>query len=216
MPNSLSAVPLRPALAACIALPIAFVESASACSVCLAGDPSSRRTGRARGEVGQWNLFIQGSGWKKESAALPEDQPPGEGGAEGGAPPTEKNQSQRLDLYLGYTPLDRLTLTLNVPFAFNHITEIEGDERQKFSLSGLGDVSLLTSFVLWRDRDVLPGTWVEGRAFLKAPTGKSHERVDGVQDPHLQPGTGSWDFGFGLAAAHQLNSASLYRARAFA
>jgi hypothetical protein len=45
---------------------------------------------------------------------------------------------------------------------------------------------------------------------VKAPTGKSHERVHGVQDPHLQPGTGSWDYGFGLAAARPRRLASLY------
>jgi hypothetical protein len=203
--------PLLAALIACFALPATFGERASACSVCLAGDPVFEANGASVGEVGQWNLFIQGSGWKKESAALPHPDAPEEG-EEGHAHPTpeEKNKSRRLDLYLSATPVDRVTLTLNVPFAFNHITEIEGEDRQKFSLSGLGDVSLMTSVVLWRSRDVLPSTWLEGRAFVKAPTGKSHERVHGVQDPHLQPGTGSWDFGFGLAAAHQLRYASLY------
>ena len=34
--------------------------------------------------------------------------------------------------------------------------------------------------------------------------------MDGVQDPHLQLGTGSWDFGFGLAGAHRLEWGSLY------
>ena len=65
-------------------------------------------------------------------------------------------------------------------------------------------------YVLWRDRDVLPSTWVEARGFGKAPTGKSNQTVDGVQDPHLQVGTGSWDFGFGLAGAHRLAWGSLY------
>ena len=65
-------------------------------------------------------------------------------------------------------------------------------------------------YVLWRDRDVLPSTWVEARGFGKAPTGKSSQTVDGVQDPHLQLGTGSWDFGFGLAGAHRLAWGSLY------
>jgi hypothetical protein len=203
----------RPLLAA---LPVilsaaGLPEPATACSVCLAGDPVFESNGASVGEVGQWNLFVQGSGWKKKSAALPHPHAPEEGQEEHAHPtPEEENESRRLDLYLSTTPVDRVTLTLNVPFAFNHITEIEGQDRQKFSLSGLGDVSLMTSVVLWRDRDVLPATWLEGRAFVKAPTGKSHERVHGVQDPHLQPGTGSWDYGFGLAVAHQLRYASLY------
>jgi hypothetical protein len=200
---------LLAALIAVSVVPTLFVEPANACSVCLAGDPVFEASGASVGEVGQWNLFIQGSGWTKKSAALPHPHQEGEE-EHGHATPEEKNRGRRLDLYLGWTPVDRVTLTLNVPFAFNQITEIEGDARERFSLSGLGDVSLMTSVVLWRNRDVLPGTWLEGRAFLKAPTGKSHERVHGVQDPHLQPGTGSWDYGFGLASAHQLRYASLY------
>ena len=39
---------------------------------------------------------------------------------------------------------------------------------------------------------------------MKAPTGRDDEEVDGHPDIHLQPGTGSWDFGGGLAATHRL------------
>jgi hypothetical protein len=203
-----------PPLVLAAALALVAAEPASACSVCLAGDPVFDANGASVGEVGQWNLFIQGSGWKKTSGALPHEEP-ADGEEESGHSASEKNRSRRLDLFLGWTPVDRVTLTVNVPFAFNHITEIEGEDRQDYSLSGIGDVSLLGSVVLWRDRDVLPGTWLEGRAFVKAPTGNSNERVDGVQDPHLQPGTGSWDFGGGLAAAHQLPLAQLYASASY-
>ena len=64
--------------------------------------------------------------------------------------------------------------------------------------------------VLWQNRDVLPSTWLEGRLWLKAPTGRDHTEVDGEPDPHLQPGTGSWDWGTGLAAGHRLSWGSLY------
>jgi hypothetical protein len=71
------------------------------------------------------------------------------------------------------------------------------------------------SAIVWRDREVLPETWVEARAFFKAPTGKSTTSVDGVQDPHLQRGTGSWDFGFGSAAAHKLAFGALYASASY-
>ncbi len=45
---------------------------------------------------------------------------------------------------------------------------------------------------------------------IKFPTGKSSQRVDGHKDPHLQEGTGSWDFGFGLAATHRLEWGAMY------
>lgn len=122
----------------------------------------------------------------------------------------ERNRSKRLDLYVAWTPLDRVTLTLGLPWAINQIDEIGDEDTEHFSLSGFGDVSLGVSGVVWRNRDVLPSTWVELRGWGKAPTGRDEQRVDGVQDPHLQTGTGSWDFGFGSAAVHRFDWGSLY------
>jgi hypothetical protein len=139
-------------------------------------------------------------GWSKASGLLPGEDPDG----------VEFNDSQRLDLYLSWTPIDRVTITLDLPFAFNEITEVDDGEEVTSSLSGFSDMSLQTSVILWRNREVLPSTWFEGRVFLKFPTGKSEQAVDGRKDPHLQLGTGSWDFGFGLAAIHRLEWASLY------
>lgn len=122
----------------------------------------------------------------------------------------ERNESKRLDLYVAWTPLDRLTLTLNLPWAINSIEEIQHDGSEHYSLDGFGDASLGVSGVVWRNRDVLPSTWVEARGWGKAPTGRDERRVDGVQDPHLQAGTGSWDFGFGSAVVHRFEWGSIY------
>jgi hypothetical protein len=122
----------------------------------------------------------------------------------------ERSRGQRVSLFASWTPLDRLTLTLDVPFAFNRITEVEEGTQETSTLSGFGDVAIASSVVLWRDRDVLPSTWVEGRLWLKTPTGRDETEVDGTRDPHLQPGTGSWDFGGGLAAVHRRSWGSLY------
>lgn len=97
-----------------------------------------------------------------------------------------------------------------MPFAWNRIIEREARNRSRSSLSGFGDVSVASSLVLWRNRDVLPSTWLEGRLWLKTPTGRDETKVDGVRNPHLQPGTGSWDFGVGLAAVHRLEWGALY------
>jgi hypothetical protein len=125
-------------------------------------------------------------------------------------PGRERSRGERLDLFASWTPLDRFTLTLDVPFAWNRIVEHEGGERTRSTLSGLGDTSIGSSFVLWRNRDVLPSTWIEGRLWLKAPTGRDEAKVESVRDPHLQTGTGSWDFGAGLAAVHRLAWGSVY------
>jgi hypothetical protein len=122
----------------------------------------------------------------------------------------ERNESQRLDLYVAWTPVDRVTLTLGVPWAFNTVEERDSEGKARYSLAGLGDVSLGASGVVWRNRDVLPSTWLELRGWVKAPTGRSTKEVDGVLDPHVQPGTGSWDGGAGTALVHRFEWGSLY------
>jgi hypothetical protein len=224
----------RLAFALALALPLAAPPPARACSVCLAGDPHFSSFGASAQEQGNVSVYFQAQGWRKDSGALPHDEPQDEGhdeaghdeaghdeaGHDGGGHDEETehrhdagdetSRGERLDLFVSWTPLDRLTLTLDVPWAFNRIVSDEDGERTRSTLSGLGDVSLTSSVVLWRDREVLPATWLEGRLFLKAPSGRDDREVDGIRDPHLQTGTGSWDFGFGLAATHRLPWGSLY------
>jgi hypothetical protein len=197
---------------------------AQACSVCLPGDPVFSTHGTSSQEAGSFSLFLETRGFRKTSGALPHDD--GEEAHHDEASHDEEEHAaddphedeageerfrgQRLDLFASYTPLDRWTLTLDVPFAWNRIVEEEGDERTRSTLAGLGDVALGSSFVLWRNREVLPSTWIEGRLWLKTPTGRDESKVEGTRDPHLQPGTGSWDFGAGLAATHRLSWGALY------
>jgi len=179
----------------------------TACSVCLAGDPRFNSDGSSAGQAGDFSFYAELRGWKKSSAALPDEEEGGEA--------TEKNESQRLDLYASWTPIDRLTLTTDLPIAFNENKEIEGGDSTTYRLDGVGDLAVMASAVLWRDREVLPETWIEGRGFLKTPTGKSKSRVKGVQDPHLERGTGSWDFGFGLAGVRRFDWGSVYTSASY-
>jgi hypothetical protein len=193
---------------------IGFAQPAEACSVCLAGDPNFNTQGTQAQEKGTVSVALEARGWTKKSGLLPheeeEDDDHDDEEDEEHHDEREKNESQRLDLYVSWTPIDRLTLTVDVPYQFNKITEIEGDERMSFTHAGLGDVSFSASVVLWRDRPVLPGTWVEGRVLLKTPTGRSSKRVQGVKDPHLQVGTGSWDVGLGLGSVHRTEWGGVY------
>ena len=209
---------LRPmTLALALGLALAAARPAAACSVCLAGDPSFSTHGTSTLEAGTFAMYLELRGWEKRSGSLPQEEAaerrrPGGGhaGHAHGQPTQDEARSQRLDLYLAWTPLDRLTLTLNLPWAFNGIDTIGADGTTHTSLSGFGDLSLGASGVLWRNRDVLPSTWLEARVWGKAPSGRDERRVDGELDPHLQASTGSWDFGFGGAAVHRISWASLY------
>jgi len=181
-----------------VSFPLFAAAPARACSVCLAGDPQFSSLGANVGDEGAFSLYLESRGFTKRSDALEDPSD------------TEETHGYRLDLYASWTPLDRLTLTLDVPFVSNRIIGTIGGEHERTSLSGVGDVSLASSVVLWRDRPVLPSRWVEGRVWLKAPTGRDSDKVDGETDPHLQPGTGSWDFGAGLAGVQRLEWGSLY------
>ncbi len=199
--------------AACLAafcLTLGSPLPAEACSVCLAGDPVFSTHGTSAQQEGDLSLYIQLQGWRKDSGLLPhEEEEPGheEEHEESGM---ERNRSQRLDMFLSWTPTDRFTVTLDVPIAFNEIEEIEEGESQTNRLKGLGDVAITGSYVLWRDREVLPSTSIEGRFFLKAPTGRTSRERGGFVDPHLQTGTGSWDFGVGVSGVHRFESGSFY------
>ena len=169
--------------------------AAHACSVCLPGDPVFSTHGASSQEAGSFSIYLETRGFRKTSGALPhgeaedpsaeaphddghevhhheESNDHDEHAADAHEDGEERFRGQRLDLFASWTPLDRWTLTLDVPFAWNRIVEEEGGERTRSTLGGLGDVSLGSSFVLWRNREVLPSTWLEGRIWLKAPSGR--------------------------------------------
>ena len=205
MHQSSLACAVAAAAAACAFVVFVLAVPARACSVCQAGDPLFSSNGATAQEQGTMSAYLEIMGWRKTSGLLPEEA------GEEPEPGREVNESQQLTLFVGWTPVDRLTLTLAAPWRFNDIREEpDGEEPARSRLNGFSDLSLHVGYVLWRDRDVLPSTWVEARGFGKAPTGKSSQTETGVQDPHLQLGTGSWDFGFGLAGAHRLEWGSLY------
>jgi len=190
--------------AACLCLCLLHAEPARACSVCLPGDPVFSGAGSSAQEQGSLLLYLEARGYGKQSGGLPHEA--GEDEHE----LTEESRGERLDLYASWTPLDRFTFTLDVPVVWNRIVARHEDERTRSTLSGLGDVALSSSVVLWRERPVLPSRWLEGRVWLKAPTGRDETEVDGERDPHLEPGTGSWDFGLGLAAVQRLDWGALH------
>jgi hypothetical protein len=178
---------------------------AGACSVCQAGDPIYS-TGAATGlQTGSYSAYLELQGWRKTSGLLIEEAgtPPAEG--------REVNKSQSLTLFLSGTPVDRFTFTLALPWRFNTITESPvGVDPETNHLNGFGDASLTLGYVVWRDRDVLPESWVEARLFGKAPTGPDDRSTKGIIDPHLQPGTGSWDWGPGLSGGHRFDWGTFY------
>ena len=104
-----------------------------------------------------------------------------------------------------------MTLSASVPYRWLTLDEepAEGPS-SRVRNRGFGDAALYGTFVVWRDLERSPTAWVEARTMLKAPTGASEKSIGGERDPHVQVGTGSWDWGLGLAAARRLDSGNVY------
>src|SRR5262245_37998687 len=97
--------------------------TARACSVCMAGDPIFDAQGAAAQQEGDFSAYLELRTASKKSGALPN-----EGGAGGeGQQAIERNTSTWLRLMLAWTPLDRLTLSVDVPLAYTQIEEVEED-----------------------------------------------------------------------------------------
>lgn len=210
-----------------------IVSPARACSVCQPGDPVFSSEGATAQQVGAFNFYLETLQIRKKSGAMDhhavghaegaahEEEGPHVGEAGAGEHPheegasagvdTEENVSRETWLYASWAPTDRVTLTAALPYKWISIEEQPFGARSVSSRnSGFGDFSLYATTVLWRNRNALPSSWLEGRLMLKAPTGKRSERVDSVLDPHLQLGTGSWDWGLGLAGTHRVARGSVY------
>lgn len=190
---------------------VAWVGGASsgalACSVCECGDPLFTvftGEGATSQRAGAVSLYLDSRYEWKESGALPH----GDGHEEEGR---EENQSRETRLFLNWSPLDRLTLSAALPYRWIAIEERAHDEPARHLRNrGLGDARLFGTWLLWRNREREPSTWVDAQLMLELPTGRSRESVEGERDPHLQVGSGSWDWGLGLAARHHFVDGALY------
>jgi hypothetical protein len=191
------------AAAACfVSLP---VSRAFACSVCQCGDPLFSSTGSSAQPHGAFSFYLEGLVSTKSSGVLADDpeEPPAPGDR-------ERSFDRELTLYASWTPLPRLTLSASVPFKWLTITETHDGASQEHDNRGFGDAALYLNGVVWQDLEHNPISWLDVRAMMKTPTGQSSKSIAGESDPHIQVGTGSWDFGFGLGAGHHFEHFMLY------
>ncbi len=183
-----------------------------ACSVCQPGDPIFSAEGTTAQRAGTYTLFLDTQQYAKESGALPHEEEGHEEGGEEHGHGTESNRTREVALFASWAPADRITLAARLPYKWIRVRERSGDGHLEGTHrnDGLGDLSMFGTAVLWRNRSVLPSTWLEARALLKLPTGEDDKKIDGEEDPHLEPGTGSWDWGLGLAGSHHMERGALY------
>jgi hypothetical protein len=181
----------------------AFIPSqALACSVCECGDPLFTvftGEGATSQRAGAVSFYLDNHVESKRSGALP-----GEDGR-------EENVSRETRLFANWSPLDRLTLSAEVPYRWITIqAQPEIGPNHRVRNRGLGDARLFATALLWRNQAREPSTWIEGQLMVEPPTGRSRETIDGERDPHLQVGSGSWDWGIGLSARHHFIDGAVY------
>lgn len=113
------------------------------------------------------------------------------------------NELAQLDLGVGITP--RLALQIAVPF-FNLRTHehahVPGDFTRQDGTSGFGDVRVIAKYALWVGTKNL----TVGGLGVKVPTGeyKLLDHDGEINEPTIQPGTGSWDGIASLYHAYQV------------
>jgi hypothetical protein len=185
---------------------VSLPSEARACSVCQCGDPLYTPEGASSQPGRAFSVYLESLISTKSSGVLADE--PGEVPDPGDR---ERGFDRDLSLYASWTPVPRVTLTASVPFRWITVTDEPADGGSTSrSNHGFGDAAFYVTTVLWRDVEHKPNTWLELRGMVKAPTGSSERSIGGGQDPHLQVGTGSWDFGFGLGGGHHFEHFALY------
>jgi hypothetical protein len=197
----------RAAAFAALVFAIAVPSPTRACSVCQCGDPLyNQQGGLGSHPEGAFNFYLEGSSFTKSSGLLADDpsQLPEPGDR-------DHSHDRALTFYGSWTPSPRVTLTASIPFRWITIATKHSDgETDTASNRGFGDLSVYLRTRLWSDVEHHPTTWLDIRGMLKAPTGQSDKTIGGEADPHVQVGTGSWDFGFGLSGGHHFERFALY------
>jgi hypothetical protein len=99
---------------------------------------------------------------------------------------------------LSYGLTSRAALFVGVPLLINRAYDVShgGSFIQDTDTTGFGDVLVGVQYGVWK----APAHLLSARAALKVPTGE-FRLINGfdrsINDPTLQPGTGSWDFAAG-------------------
>jgi hypothetical protein len=110
----------------------------------------------------------------------------------------------RTTLGFNYGARPELTLSLLVPYVSNEFRFDGSSGRETVSAAGLGDVTLLAKYRLFKEDWHLGSFNWTAFAGTELPTGSTQERDDGARlSPELQPGSGSWDPIVATAATYE-------------
>jgi len=115
-----------------------------------------------------------------------------------------KMTMQKYSLVANYSPQERLQLMLTIPYVINDMDMrmamrmgmmVEKTDMEMDTVDGLGDITLIGLYDIYRDERVKPAKTVSIGLGIKMPTGENDVRKANGELVHasMQPGTGSWD-----------------------
>lgn len=203
---------LSAALMAGVALMVVVgPQGAAACSICRCGDPAFNALGLNLYETGSWRFALDWDRFDKSQRSAE---------ADGGG---ESVVEQRTTATVSYTPADRLTLVVRVPYTSRRLTNepasvaaraLHGEQDHGGSTTGQGlsDPEIYGLVRLWA-APFEPGlgrrAWIGLQLGVKTPWGENDLSENGERlDEHVQPGTGSTDWTAGLAAVYAFDASS--------
>ena len=150
----------------------AFPSPADACSTCASGDPTLTTLGAGAPYAGRVRLGLELQHRRETVHDV-------------------RLREERYALGLAYSPLERLTLTATLPFAYQRLQLTNLAEARRWSL---GDASLRASVTLYQDRAFATRHLIAAIGGMEMPTATRPSDVP----RDLQLGSRSWDALIGL------------------
>jgi len=155
-----------------------FPSRALACAACGCGDPTLTVMGNEQPFAGRLRvaLRLRARGDRIDAAHIVEG---------------------RSDLAIAWSPLDRLTLSIEAPLLYRSVSIAGASPRDAMSF---GDVEARARWFVYRDRALAPRHLIALVGGVAAPTGQASSDDAGL--PHdLLPGTGVWSPLLGVSYA---------------
>lgn len=120
----------------------------------------------------------------------------------------QRLEEQRIDAQLIWAPASRLLLMVDVPALHRNVSYVNLARRET---TALGEIELRAKAFVYQDDEFVPSHLLAVIGSLKLPTAQLQRGADGQLLPiELQPGTGSWDPGVGIAYAFFAHPWSFY------
>jgi len=173
----------------------------AACSMCRCSDPVFSALGEGLYSYGGFQIAVD---WNRLNQT------------EGAGPDFEAQVRNTITTTIAYGWQERLTVVVQVPYTFNHLTTADGVE----TADAIGDPSFFVSARLWSSpftQGLGRRAWISALFAVKTPWGNNDVTESGERlDEHVQPGTGATNLTGGINGLYLIDAdSSIYASVAY-